>query len=110
MREIPEHERARSVRGFGERAHVVAFAGSEVDLGQHEQRGVTVERVAQRGTLDGADLAAEQVGDAARDVEVRREVALLGQHHTALRSCSEHRGHQPEQPHRRGVGDQHLAG
>ncbi len=108
VREIPEHERARGVRGFGERAHVMALAGSEVHLGQQEQRGVAVERVAQPGAIDRADLTPEQLGDATGDVEIGWEVAPLGHDHTALRSCSQHRGHQPEQPHRRRVGDQHL--
>ena len=110
VREIPEHQRAGGVRGLRQRAHVVAFAGSEVDLGQHEQRRVAVERVAEPGSLDRAHLAAEQVGDAARDVEIGREVALLGDDHAALRPRPQHRGHQPEQPDRRRVGDQHLAG
>ena len=109
VRQVPEHERAGRVRGRGERTHVMACTGPEVDFGEHEQRRIAVQGFRERYALDHSHLGAEQVRDTGGDVEVSREVASLGDDHAALWTCAQHRRHQTEQPDRCRIGHQHLA-
>ena len=44
MRQIPEDQRARRVRGFRKRSHVEDLAGLVMGVGQKQQRDMFVER------------------------------------------------------------------
>ncbi len=108
VREIPQNECAGSVRSSSQRAHVVSRSCPEVDLGEHEQRCVAVHRIGERAAFDHAHLTAEEVRDTTGDVEIGGEIAPLGEDHAASWARAQDRGHQPEQPHRRGVRNEHL--
>ena len=81
VREVPHAQRADIVRPAGERRHVVHAARSVVHVGQQESGDVVVEGGLDLMGLDPAHLvtATEGLGEALRDVDVRREVAVIRQ-------------------------------
>ena len=107
--EVPEHQRALRLRRGGDRGHVEPRGGLVVDVGQHHDRGVGVDRGGDAVAVDGADLdAGEGRGDALRQVEVGREIAGFGQDDVAAGLRLQRGDQQLVQVHRGRIRDQHL--
>ena len=109
VRQIPQRQGAGPMRRLRERRHVVPLAVAEVDVREREQRGVAVECLRDVRAVDRAQLATEQLDGAPRDVQIRREVAPLGDDHATLGTRPEHGNDELEQVHGGALGDEDLA-
>ena len=97
----------------GNRRHVVHPAAAIVDMGQHDDRDIVPDRAFKLGiALDQAQFvsAAQHPGQALRDVEVGREIALFRDDDRAVRPFGQCRRQQLEQVDRGRIGADDLAG
>ena len=97
----------------GNRRHVVHPAAAVIDMGQHDDRDIVPDRPVQlRVALDQAQFvsAAQHPGQALRDVEVGREIALFRDDDRAVRPFGQCRRQQFEQVHRCRIGADNLLG
>ena len=111
MAEIPDYWHAVRVAVRGDRRHVVYGAGAEVDVGEQDQRGATVDRVGEALRLgeDEVELPIEEIDQPFQDVDVGGEVAVLGDDATAPRTPTKQRGCELEQVDGGGIGDDDFA-
>ncbi len=113
VRQIPERQRAGVMRRPREVPHVVHAPAAVVDVGQHQQRGLRVER---RFAARPAPTARSSIRSPSRsrrtlrDVEVGREVAPLRDDHPPARPQVQGGRDQLEQIDRDRIGDDHLMG
>ena len=108
--EVPHAQRADIVRSAGERGHVVHAARSVVHVGQQQSGDVVTERGLDLIRLDPAHLVTptEGLGEALRDVDVRREVAVIRQDDLPVAGF-ERGGERLMDLDREGVADDDLA-
>ena len=114
MAEIPEHERARGVRGFGDPREVGERAGPVRDVGEGDEpdvaRGAGGLDVGGGRPVDRVGLdEAEIVGEALEHVAVGREVVEVGDDRALVRARGEHRGGQLVEVDGDRVGDDDLS-
>ena len=111
MRQIPDGDRARCMRLLGQCLHVVQPARPVVDLGQHQNGDVPVDRIRNRLRLDDlqAVSSAEQLDEAIGHVEIGREVAAVAEDDAAIGNELDRGPQQLEQIDRDGVAGDHAA-
>ncbi len=112
MRQIPDHKRARLVRGRAQRRHVVPAPGAIVDLGQHQDRDLVVDGIGHRFGRYGAQGIALAKGahQPVGHIQVGREIAGVRQDHLARRVQFQRRGQRLVDLDRQRVAHHHRAG
>ena len=88
MGQIPNRERPGRVGAGGERRHVVAAAGAVIHLREQQRRHLFIDVLGNLGRRHQPQLVAdaEDAQQGAGDVEIRREVAGVGEHHAPFRA------------------------
>ena len=108
MRQIPEDQRARRVRGFRELGHVEDLAGLVMRVGQEQQSDIPIERFCHPVAFGQAALGEALLFEAFDHIEVGREIARLAQHHFAAGLHCQRRRDQLEEVHADRIAGDHL--
>ena len=99
MRQVPQHQCPRLMRGAGQFGHVEQFAGLVMRMGQQQQRDVLIKRLDQPLARGQPALGKPLFFQAIDHVEVGREIARLAEHDLAPGAHPERGGNQLEQVH-----------
>ncbi len=81
MRQVPDHQCALRLCGFGDRLHVVQMAAAVVHVGQHQDCGFCIDgggEFLRRVDQVDAVAAIQPFGQALRHVDVGREIVAFG--------------------------------
>ena len=109
--EVPDHGNAACVAVRGDRRHVMGRTRSKIDVGEQDQRGVTVDRADNGLGLRQGQIEplAGQLDEPLQDVDIGWEVAALGDDGTSALALAQQRGRELEQVDGGGVRADDLA-